>query len=218
MVWEQAILCLFTLLWEDANYSVSSSPAIVNDVIYTGSWNGNVYALNATNGAKLWSYYIGVGAPSLSAIPPPAFTSSPAVVNGIVYVGSFDDNVYALNATSGDKLWNYTTGGAVASSPTVVNGEVYVGSDDGNVYALNAISGYKLWSHNTGNWGVSSPAVVGGVVYIGSWDHNVYALNATNGDKLWSYPMEIYVQSSPSVIGGDSLRRLICCECRFFCD
>ncbi|MEI7827866.1 MAG: PQQ-binding-like beta-propeller repeat protein, partial [Euryarchaeota archaeon] len=63
--------------------------------------------------------------------------SSPAVANGVVYVGSDDNNTYALNATTGAKLWSYSTGGEV-SSPTVVNGVVYVGSwtADTNVYAI----------------------------------------------------------------------------------
>ena len=55
--------------------------------------------------------------------------SSPAVANGVVYVGSFDAKVYALNATTGATLWTATTGGDVISSPAVANGVVYVGSD-----------------------------------------------------------------------------------------
>jgi outer membrane protein assembly factor BamB len=51
-------------------------------------------------------------------------------------MGSLDNNTYALNAYTGAKLWNYTTGGYVDSSPAVVNGVVYVGSNDGNVYAI----------------------------------------------------------------------------------
>jgi outer membrane protein assembly factor BamB len=54
----------------------------------------------------------------------------------VVYVGSYDKNVYALNAKTGAKLWSYTTGGGVHTSPSVTNGLVYVGSDDGNVYAF----------------------------------------------------------------------------------
>jgi serine/threonine-protein kinase len=61
---------------------------------------------------------------------------SPAVVNGVVYVGSDDLNVYALNATTGTKLWNYTTGSAMFPSAAVSNLVVYVGSNDGNVYAI----------------------------------------------------------------------------------
>jgi outer membrane protein assembly factor BamB len=62
--------------------------------------------------------------------------SSPAVANGVVYVGSYDNNVYALDASTGAKLWSYTTGNAIGSSPTVANGVVYVGSGDNNLYAF----------------------------------------------------------------------------------
>ncbi len=63
--------------------------------------------------------------------------SLPAVANGVVYVGSEDSNVYALNANTGVKLWNYSTGGVVKSSPAVANGMVYVGSNHfTSVYAF----------------------------------------------------------------------------------
>ena len=67
--------------------------------------------------------------------------SSPAVANGVVYIGSDDDNVYALNASTGALLWQYTTGNSVSSSPAVADGVVYVGSNDDNMYALNASTG-----------------------------------------------------------------------------
>jgi outer membrane protein assembly factor BamB len=63
--------------------------------------------------------------------------SSPAVVGGLVYVGSYYNwKVYCLNAVTGALVWSYTTGGMVDSSPAVVNGVVYVGSYDGKVYAF----------------------------------------------------------------------------------
>ena len=62
--------------------------------------------------------------------------SSPAVANGVVYVGSYDRHVYALNAGTGALLWKYQTGG---SSPAVANGVVYVGWEDG-VYAFGLTS------------------------------------------------------------------------------
>jgi serine/threonine-protein kinase len=63
------------------------------------------------------------------------------VANGVVYVGSLDNNVYALNARTGDKLWSYTTGNIVQPSPAVVNGVVYVGSYDYRVYAFGLKKG-----------------------------------------------------------------------------
>ena len=62
--------------------------------------------------------------------------SSPAVANGVVYVGSDDGNLYAYKATTGALLWSATTGSYVTSSPAVANGVVYVGSYDYNLYAF----------------------------------------------------------------------------------
>jgi outer membrane protein assembly factor BamB len=177
---------------------VGSSPAVVNGVVYVGSNDYNVYALNATTGAKLWNYTTGGNV-----------ESSPAVANGVVYVGSgiygSNGNVYALNATTGVKLWSYTTRSEVYSSPAVVNGVVYVGSTypDCNVYALNATTGAKLWNYSTGVRSVySSPAVANGIVYVGSEDGNLYALNATTGAKLWNYTTGNPVFASPTVVNG----------------
>jgi outer membrane protein assembly factor BamB len=61
------------------------------------------------------------------------------VANGVVYAGSWDHNVYALNASTGAFLWQYTTGNEVESSPAVANGVVYVGSQDHNVYAFGLL-------------------------------------------------------------------------------
>ncbi len=64
--------------------------------------------------------------------------SSPAVANDVAYVGSFDDNLYAFNATTGAQLWKASTGSSiVSSSPAVANGEIYVGSGDDNLYAFD---------------------------------------------------------------------------------
>jgi outer membrane protein assembly factor BamB len=115
--------------------------------------------LNVNNVGRLglkWSYTTGS-----------YVVSSPAVANGVVYVGSYDGNVYALQAKTGAKLWSYATDNSVDSSPAVANGAVYVGSWDHNVYALNASTGVKLWRYATSSAVESSPAVANGVVYVG---------------------------------------------------
>jgi outer membrane protein assembly factor BamB len=107
----------------------------------------------------------------------------------VVYVGSNDGNVYALNGATGTQLWSFTTGGTVGSSPAVANGVVYVGSSDGNVYALNAATGTRLWSFATGGSVGSSPAVANGVVYVGSSDGNLYAFDLTGGQAAPARPI-----------------------------
>ena len=94
--------------------------------------------------------------------------SSPAVSGGVVYVGSSDNRVYALDASTGDLIWSYETGDYVFSSPAVSGGVVYVGSRDNRVYALDASTGDLIWSYETGDEVWSSPEVSGGVVYVGS--------------------------------------------------
>jgi outer membrane protein assembly factor BamB len=140
-----------------------------------------------------WSYTSG---------GPVANLISPAVANGVLYIGSSDFNVYALKADTGKKLWSRVTQGLVYSSPAVADGVVYVGSFDGSLYAFDANTGRTLWTYKTTNYVDSSPTVANGMVYFGSDDGRVYALNASTGAKLWSYDTGDFVDSSPAVANG----------------
>jgi outer membrane protein assembly factor BamB len=113
--------------------------------------------------------------------------SSPAVANGVVYVGSDDGKLYAyaVGCAGGGgtctPLWmGATTGGIIRSSPAVSDGVVYVGSGDGQMYAYavgcNSGGGTctPLWTSTTGSIN-SSPTVANGVVYVGSDDGKLYA-------------------------------------------
>jgi outer membrane protein assembly factor BamB len=112
------------------------------------------------------------------------------VASGAVYVGSGDNNVYALDASTGSLLWSYATGGPVSSSPALVNGVVYVGAESSDVYALNASTGSLLWSYPADIVG-SSPAVANGVVYVGSFDDNIYAFGLQDGQGAGSAGLSI---------------------------
>jgi outer membrane protein assembly factor BamB len=125
--------------------------------------------------------------------------SSPAVVDGTVYVGSWDNTVYALDAATGRERWTYDTEGSVHSSPAVVDGTVFVGSWDNTVYALDANTGRERWSFATGQKVSSSPVIADDTVYVGSWDHTVYALNAATGRPRWTHGTGDWVRSSPAV-------------------
>jgi eukaryotic-like serine/threonine-protein kinase len=164
--------------------SFSSSPAVVNGTVYTGTANGLVFAYNGKTGQPLWQNNIGLNN-----------YSSPAVANGIVYVGT--DTLYALNAKSGKVIWTYKTGGYIGS-PIVDNGVLYFGSYDSNVYALDAATGKLLWSYNTHSPANSSPAVANGMVYIAE-DASVIALNASSGTEQWTFSVG---SGTPTVANG----------------
>ena len=111
-----------------------------------------------------------------------AVYSFPVVAaDGTVYVGSGDENLYAVDGSNGSHKWNFTTGGAVSSSPAVgADGTVYVGSGDENLYAFDGSSGNLKWNFTTGGVVAFSPAVgADGTIYFGSYDGNLYGIVAS---------------------------------------
>ena len=128
--------------------------------------------------------------------------SSPAVSNGVVYVGSEDKNLYAIDAVTGTEKWRLATGYYVSSSPAVSNGIVYVGSVDKNLYAVDTVTGKEKWRFTTGGSIYSSPAVSNGVVYVGSYDKNLYAIDAVTGTEKWRFTTGGSIYSSPAVSNG----------------
>jgi outer membrane protein assembly factor BamB len=143
-----------------------------------------------------------------------------------VYVGSSDNNLYAVNRADGTLRWKFATKGAVNSSPAFANGTVYVNSNDGRFYAVDAATGSEKWNFKTagehrftapGIHGgtprtemmadpfdmlLSSPTVANGFVYFGSGDGNVYALDAVTGAAKWTFKTGNVVHASPAVSNG----------------
>jgi outer membrane protein assembly factor BamB len=117
--------------------------------------------------------------------------TSPAVANGVVYIGNNSGNVYAFNAATGGLVWQRAVapGFAFGSSPTVANGVVYIASAldasathfDGKLYALDATTGQVLFSdvvtleEGEARWVEASPAVDNGVVYIPNYGDGTVA-------------------------------------------
>lgn len=97
--------------------------------LYVGSTSG-VYCLDKTNGEVIWSFAENSYAMSSSTIP--------TLADGVIYIGwngptafvpTVEHNLYALDASSGQKLWNYTLPNAISNAPIVFNGVVYVAGD-----------------------------------------------------------------------------------------
>ncbi len=146
-----------------------------------------------------------------------ADTSSPAIVNGVAYIGSFDGRLYAFNADGCAQdsclpLWSGATENAILSSPAVANSAVYVGSEDHKLYAFAANGCGQsdcapLWAGLTNGAIDSGPVVTSSMVYVGSEDHNFYAFSATGCGQqtcapLWWVQTGGGINSAPALVNN----------------
>lgn len=136
--------------------------------------------------------------------------SSPAVVNGIVYVGSVS-GVYALDAGTGALVWKYSTRCADSnfSSPAVANGILYIGCGSyNNLSALDAKTGKVLWSFPTSSPVDGPPTIANGMVYfnsgaVGSGNFYAYAVDAKTGAFRWQFATQgSSIFNTPAVADG----------------
>jgi len=203
---------------------VPSTPAVAAGIVYFASYDGNFYALNAETGALKWKFATGgerrFEAKGLHGMQPKnqtiadpfdIYLSSPVVADGLVYFGSGDGNLYALDAATGDLRWKFKTGDVVHASPAFVNGVVFVGSWDSYFYAVDAKTGKEKWRFHGGEDPLihnqvgfqSSPAVIDGTVYTGCRDAQVYALDVATGKEKWRFDNALsWVITSPGVTRG----------------
>ena len=203
---------------------VSSSPAVVGGVVYVGSYDGSLYAVDAARGTLKWKFDTEgerrFAAPHLHGAEPrnevmpdvfDFFLSSPVVVDGLVYFGSGDRHVYALNAADGTLRWKLATRDVVHASPAVVDGALYIGDWDSTLYALDARTGAERWRfqagrdpdiHNQQGF-QSSPAVADGLVFVGCRDAKLYAIDAKTGVQRWAHDAKgSWVIGTPAVRDG----------------
>jgi PGF-CTERM protein len=135
--------------------------------------------------------------------------SSPAIVNGSVYITDDNGSVYALDAATGAIRWTYSTGNESLSSPVVANGTVYVGSERDTVYALDAGTGVVRWTAAGSGATFASdrdrftrPVVTDDTVIVASHtieegssytneNGRVYAFDAKTGAERWNEPLEV---------------------------
>ena len=107
--------------------------------------------------------------------------ASPVIANGILYVGSTDGKLYALDAKRWGIKWVFDAGDAIRYSAAVLGDRVYFSARNNKVYALNAKTGEKLWEFKSKNWMDAPPVVADNRVYVGAFRSKIYVLNARTG-------------------------------------
>ncbi len=125
---------------------------------------------------------------------------TPLYLNGVLYVGCYDNNLYALKAANGEFMWKYATGGGIVSRPVAAEDQIFFGSEDKGLYAISAHSGKLSWIYHTDDRIRSSGRIADGYIFIGSDDKYLHAVNLTTGRMAWRFQAGDGVRSTPFIV------------------
>lgn len=214
-----------------------SFPSLSAGLLLVGTGK-TLHAINVNTQTELWKY-------DASDVIPTRM--SPMLVNGVVYFGTKDGNLYAVDAAKGKEKWTFKTGNAGDWHSFVLgNGILYCTQTTGFVYAVDLAKPQKLWSyqHPSGAWypafayntlffldrngvinaldpstGKPRPefrkrhqastklAISDGKIFFGGWDTgSVFAVDAITGEQVWKFQLsQPYFHCSIPAIVGDTV-------------
>ncbi len=174
--------------------AIYGTPAIWQQLVFLGGYDGNLYALNLPDGSQKWTESTGGH-----------IVGGPVVSGATVYVGSGDQCLHAFNVGNGDQAFSpFCTGAKIWSTPTLSGNTVFVSSMDKKLYAIDAAAGTLVWPKpfQTNGAIASMPVVESGVVYVGSFDDKFYAVDASTGEEKWSFKADDWIWNRAVVGNG----------------
>jgi alcohol dehydrogenase (cytochrome c) len=169
-------------------YNQEDTPVEQNGVLYMTSGNDDVFALNAVNGARLWTYHSDIDQKD-DTVCCQWNDRGVALGQGLVFNPLLDGGIEALSQATGKVVWEdhlvkWQDGGGVTAAPLYYDGVVYIGTvggeygERGRLYALNAATGKEIWRFYT----TAAPGTVGG----DTWPNNGSYLRG--GATIWNTP------------------------------
>lgn len=188
------------LLWRFRGPASESSPLYRNGVLYFGSWDHKLYALDV-NGRKpkvRWTFQADG-----------EVNAAPAYTSGTIYAATVKGSLYAIASRTGKLRWRAQSYSRFLrgreqfyATPTVAYGRVYAPNTDGTVYAFGATTGRLLWARPVGTYVYTAPAVWDRKVYVGTYDGAFLALDAATGNVRWRHDTHGSVHGAPTVLDG----------------
>ena len=123
---------------------------------------------------------------------------APVLSQGTIFIGCYDNNLYALNAADGQFQWKYASEGGIVSRPLVYDYNVFFGSEDKSLHVVSSKTGKLAWTYTTEGKIYSSPRIADGHVFFGSDDQDLHAVSV-NGSAIWKYSTDGPIHSTPLV-------------------
>ena len=160
--------------------SIESSACLLDDSVYVGVDDGNLYCLNTGDGSIRWK-----------------FETDGEILGGInfhrgkertvVVFGSYDNFAYGVDAKTGEKIWEYETGNYINGTPTIAEGRVFFGGCDGVLYQIDVLTGEEKGKLPIDTYIANSAAVDDGVAYIAHYGNQIQAFALDGEEPKWTF-------------------------------
>jgi outer membrane protein assembly factor BamB len=210
-----------SLRWAfSAGRPIYAQAALADAAVYFVCDNGWLFKLAQADGKEIWRYALGDAEVSRVTAHPAVFdwdwqAARPLIVDGVVYAGSGDGGMHAVDAQSGTRRWRFDTRGRIRHGAAVDGERIVFGSYDHFVYALERSSGKEVWRFDSGAEVDTTPVIHAGKVLFGNRGSGLFSLDVATGMQLWRlYFWGSWVESTPIVmadtiyIGSSDLRRV----------
>ncbi len=127
--------------------------------------------------------------------------STPTVYRGTVFVGAYDNNLYALNAADGSFKWKYAAEGGIVGTPALSEDDnlLLFGSEDHLLHAIDLRTGKISWTFKTNGPIRATVNATVGHAFFGSDDGNLYAVRLGTGRQVWKFEAGAPIRSKPAV-------------------
>jgi len=203
--------------WEyQVNGELMCPPSTGYGKLFIGTSDGNLKVLDEVDGSELWRIKLGESicasplVESQTAFVPVgntlyavaiqdrsvrwsfeavgALRGSPVLFDNLVYIGSEDKHVYALDKYDGTPAWSLKLDDVVATSPSVSGLTVIVGTESGTVFGIHRNEGGELWRTDLGSPVSTAASISRGTAMIGTYGGRLHGLDMEDGNPLWTYP------------------------------
>jgi outer membrane protein assembly factor BamB len=171
-----------------------ASPEIDGGVMFVSLDPGQLSALNAETLSEKWTFgsedefACGGGEPQARDLE--GIYAPPAVGDDLLFIGAYDNNLYAVGREEGDCRWLFETGDPIVGGPVLGDAGLYVPSSDGYLYVVDPTTGQSTQSFSAGNiW--STPLLTDDALFVSTMDGTLWKLDPGTLDNLWAAPFEV---------------------------
>lgn len=143
--------------------------------------------------------------------------ATPAVADGLAYIGGSGGVLNAIRTETGEPAWTFSAGGPIFGDVAIAADAVYFISDTGYLYKLDRKDGKQVWRYDLGDagvarilphpgvfdwdWQAAKPVISGNVVFVGAGEGSLHAIDASSGERKWRFASNGKIRNAVAVDG-----------------